>query len=165
MRTTALAKKDALISDLIAVRKGVLDAASALAPKAQDVVFLGQWSVKDLLAHLAGWDDTNLEAVQQIRAGQLPAFYSYYDRGWKTYNARLVADYRRDRVDESLSVVEASHRNLIEFLKTVPAEEFHNDRGLRFRGYKVTIARLLQAEIDDERQHHAQVKEFIAESA
>lgn len=160
MSTKAQAKKDKIISELVEARRRILDAAASLSPTEQDEIFLGVWSVKDLLAHLVGWDFTNLEAAKAILAGQTPDFYSYHDRDWKTYNARLVAEYKRDDFADLLSSVEDSHQTLIDFLKTIPAEEFDKDRGVRFKGYKVTIARLLQVEIDDEKTHHRQIEEF-----
>ena|GEM_PF-6482877 len=36
--------------------------------------------------------------------------------------------------------LERSHRELIEFLAAIPAEEFSKDRGLRSGQYKVTVA-------------------------
>ena len=156
----AQAKKDKIIAELVEARGKILDAASSLSPADQDRVFLGVWSVKDLLAHLVGWDFANLEAAQAILAGQIPGFYAHYDRDWRTYNARLVAEYKREDFADLLASVEDSHQKLIGFLETIPAEEFDRDRGVRFKGYKVTIARLLQAEIDDEKTHHTQVDEF-----
>jgi len=50
---------------------------------------------------------------------------------------------------------------LIAYLRAVPAAEFNRDRGLRAGRYKVTIARLLRAETDDERKHCAQIREFL----
>jgi hypothetical protein len=132
----AQAKKEKIISELIETRRKILDAASSLSPEKQDEVFLGVWSVKDLLAHLVGWDFTNLEAAKSLLAGQLPSFYSYYDRDWKTYNARLVAEYKRDDFAELLSSVEDSLQQLTDFLETIPAEEFDKDRGVRHKGYK-----------------------------
>jgi hypothetical protein len=136
-----------------------------LAPEDQDELFLGVWSVKDLLAHLAGWDFSNLEAAQAILAGKVPAFYAYHDRDWKTYNAGLVTEYKREDLADLLAWVEDSHQQLVNFLKTIPAEEFDKDKGVRFKGYKVTIARLLQAEIEDEKSHHRQVEEFVERKA
>ncbi len=160
MGTKAQAKKDAIIAELVTTRGKILDAASSLPAEKQDEVFLGVWSVKDLLAHLVGWDFTNLEAAKALLAGQLPEFYSYHDRDWKTYNARLVAEYKRDDFAELLSSVEHSLQQLVAFLETVPAEEFDKDRGVRYKHYKVTIARLLQAETKDEKTHHKQIEEF-----
>jgi uncharacterized damage-inducible protein DinB len=52
--TQAQARKDQIISGLVDVRNQILDAASELSPIEQGQVFLGIWSVKDLLAHLVG---------------------------------------------------------------------------------------------------------------
>jgi len=162
MGESAQEKKDKIVFELVEARRKILDTASSLPPEKHDEVFLGAWSVKDLLAHLVGWDYTNIQAVGDLLEAKLPAFYSYYDRDWKTYNARLVEEYRKDDFVELLASVEASHRELIDFLKAVPAEEFEKDRGIRSGRYKVTIARILQAEADDEKEHHSQIKEFGA---
>lgn len=162
MSAQARAKKDEIIAELIKARRKILDAAALLSPAEQDQVFLGVWSVKDLLAHLVGWDFANMEAAKALLAGQLPGFYSHYDRDWKTYNARLVAEYKKDDFADLLSSVEDSHQKLIDLIRAIPAKEFDKDRGVRFKGYKVTIARLLQVEANDEKTHHAQIEEFRA---
>lgn len=160
MSSQAQIRKDQIISGLIDTRNRILNAASELSPAEQDQVFLGIWSVKDLLAHLIGWDYSNLEASEAVLEGQLPGFYSYRDRDWTSYNARLVAEHRREDFEELLVAVNASHRKLINFLQTIPAEEFDRDREVRFRRYKVTISCLLQAEIKDEERHYQQIKAF-----
>ena len=160
MSSKAQEKKDEVISDLIEARRQILNVAYTLPPDKRDEVFLGVWSVRHLLAHLVGWDLTNIEAVKAMLDGRLPGFYSQYDRGWKTYNACLVEQYQKQEFAEFLSSVEKSHRQLVDFLGTIPADEFDKDRGLRFKRYKVTIARLLQAEADDEKEHSEQISEF-----
>ncbi len=160
MSAKAQAKKAEIISELVEARRRILNAVSSLPAEKQDEVFLGVWSVKDLLAHLVGWDFTNLEAAKALLTGELPEFYSYRDRDWKTYNARLVAKYKRDDFAELLASVEDSLQKLVAFLETVPAEEFDKDRGVRYRRYKVTIARLLQADTRDVKTHYQQIEEF-----
>ena len=95
----------------------------------------------------------------------MPAFYAHYDRDWQTFNARLVAEYKRDDYTDLLAIVEDAHRKLIDSVRAIPAEEFNKDRGVRFKGYKVTIARTLEAETKDERKHHAQIVAFATRSA
>jgi hypothetical protein len=147
----AQARKDEIIRGLVEARANILDAARFLSPAEQDQVFLGVWSIKDLLAHLAGWDYTNLEAVQEILEGQKPSFWEHYDRNWKSYNARLVAEYRREDRDELLAVVQESHRKLIDYLQAVPADEYLKHK---------SMASLLRAEAKDEEKHHGQVETF-----
>ena len=85
-------KKDELIADLIETRRKILDITSSFPPAKHDEVFLGIWSVKDLLAHLIGWDATNRQAVKAIRMGKLPDFYAYIDRDWQTYKCPPSAE-------------------------------------------------------------------------
>jgi hypothetical protein len=163
-RKTAADKKDALISGLIEARRNILEAASSLPPDQHDEVFLGIWSVRDLIAHLRGWDVTNQAAARDILAGTLPAFYEHYDRDWRTYNASLVKKHKRGDLANLIESARRSHQILASFLRRMPPEELERDRGLRFKGYIVTIARLLQAEIDDERIHHQQIHDFARSS-
>ncbi len=159
MKIKAQAKKEQIIADLIDARRQILNAAARLPVDQRDDVFLGAWSVQDLLAHLVGWDLANLAAADEVLADQLPAFYAYHDRDWQTYNAHLVAQHKKADWSAMVAAVEGSHRDLIERVRAIPAEELDRDRGVRYRGWKVTIARLLQAEAGDEKQHAAQIRE------
>ncbi len=143
--------KDELIQALANARRKVMEAAQALAPGQRDEIMLGVWSAKDVLAHMAGWDDTNRQAVAEILSDQRPGFWQYRDRDWQSYNARLVAQYRRDDWVELLAVLEETHRALIEYLQALPAEEYARHPA---------IGRLLRTEAKDEEQHARQIDEF-----
>lgn len=158
--TKAEIKKQESITQLAAVRRNIINVASSLLPEKQEEVFLGVWSIKDLLAHLVGWDFANIEAMHAIRAGQLPGFYAHHDPDWRTFNSQLVAQFRQDDFRAMLSSVADSHQQLVALLETIPAHEFDKDYGVRFKGYKVTITRTVQAEAKDEEKHFAQIQEF-----
>lgn len=160
MSTLTEWSKEEIISALVEARRKILDVAYALPPDRRDEVFLGTWSAQDLLAHLVGWDYTNIEATKSILAGELPEFYSQHDRDWASYNALLIERHKSEDYAELLRSVEASHRALLDLLATVPADEFERDRGLRYKRHKVTIARLLQVEAEDEEEHCRQMREF-----
>lgn len=160
MGTREQRKKDNIISALTEARRKILHVAYTLPREKQGEVFLGEWSIQDLLAHLVGWDYTNMAATKSILSGELPEFYSHHDRDWASYNALLVQRHKTEDYAELLHSVEASHRALVDLLATVPEDEFEKDRGVRYKRLKVTIARLLQAEAEDEEEHHQQIKEF-----
>ena len=160
MSTREQQKKEGIVSALTQARRKILDVAYALPPEKQDEVFLGVWSVADLLAHLIGWDYTNLQGTKSILRGELPGFYSHRDRDWETYNALLVERHKEGDFTELLYAVETSQRALMGFLATVPDSEFDKDRGVRYKRYQVTLARLLQAEAEDEEEHARQIKAF-----
>ena len=162
MKTALDIRKVQLIDGLQQARKGILAELSALPSEKRNEAFLGTWSAYDLVAHLIGWDFTNIQAAKDILADQLPQFYAHRDHDWRTYNAELVREYGQENWDEVLADVANSCHELIAFFGTIPAEEFDRDRGIRFRGYKVTIARLLEADVKDVTTHAAQVAAFRA---
>jgi hypothetical protein len=154
-----------LIADFEAARQEVLAAVKALAPAERDTPFLGIWSAHDIVAHLVGWDYANLEAIDAVRSGQLPAFYEYYDRDWRTYNAGLVARHKQETLDQTASLAATSHQALLSALAAIPAKDVSHDYGVRSPGRRrVTIAMLIGAEARDERKHAEQIREFAAQS-
>lgn len=161
MNAKTQAKKGELLTELRRTRAEIIAEASALSVEEQNTVFLGVWSVKDLLAHLVGWDYANTEGTKSVMAGKLPPFYNQHDRDWQTYNALLVRKYKRESLEELLALAKSSQHQLIEFLKTLPPEALNKDFNVRFRGYKVTIQRLLEAEIKDEQVHCRQIMDFF----
>lgn len=118
----------------------------------------------ELLAHLAGWDETNRKAAREILRNKLPGFYRYHDRDWAKYNSILVRKYARPNLRELTALLKKTQAVLIDYLSTVSADDFWKDRGIRFRGWKVTIGRLLEAEYHDEEEHYLQLKRFAQTS-
>jgi hypothetical protein len=154
-------QKEALIKDLVETRRAMIDIAQALPSEMQYRVFLGVWSAADLIAHLIGWDYTNIEAIGRIQAGELPAFYAHRDRDWKTYNEYLVGRYKREDFDELLHDVAVSHQKMTRSLEQLPAKVYSKDHGVRVGSYRVTIERLMQAELKDEKEHLQQLVGFV----
>jgi len=147
-------RKTRLLADLVAARQAVRDAAAAVPAGRWDEVFLGTWSIVDLLAHLVGWDFANLEAAQAILAGRRPAFWTHHDRDWATFNARLVAEYRRDDPAELLALLEDSHRQLLAFVEAIPPEALFQAHG------HDRISTILRVEARDEQEHARQIREL-----
>jgi hypothetical protein len=157
-------KKELTLSALVAARQNILAEVAGLSSEQQNQIFLGIWSIKDLLAHLTGWDITNMEAVKSVLQSQVPSFYQYRDHDWQTYNAMLVSQYKQDSFQTLLAAVNDSHEKLVALVQTIPPANFNKDFGVRFRGYKVTIQRLLEAETKDEQTHHKQIIDFFKDS-
>ena len=156
-----IVRKEKVVSNLIKARQNVLAEASKRSAAEQGQVFLGIWSIRDLVAHLIGWDKTNLEAAKSVLKGQVPSFYEHRDPDWRTYNAMLVRKHKKGSTQELIAAAKRSQEKLLKFLQTIPPEQFNKDFGVRFRGYKVTIQRLLEAETEDEQTHARQITDFF----
>lgn len=161
MRTTRDEKKRALLDGMIAARRELLSAARCFPKDEADTPFLGIWSVKDLVAHLIGWDHTNLEALTQILAGQYPTFFRYYDKDWATYNQQLVRTYSQPALSALLEDAQASHVRLVTFLEALPPDVVVKGKARSEGGRTVTIANLLRAETADEGTHAAQIHGYL----
>ena len=156
-------RKAELIARLKDVRKRILTQASVLDPEKREEIYLGTWSVREMLAHLAGWDETNIKAADEILEEGLPSFYEFSGKNWASYNAMLVEEYSIDDYEELISLVQKTHTELVDKVEDISADEVWKDRGIRARGWKVTIGRLLEAELRDEEEHHSQLRAFIEE--
>jgi hypothetical protein len=156
-------QKAVLLGKLRTVRERILALASSLPEEKHHESYLGTWSVMEMLAHLAGWDQTNAASAREILAGELPAFYEHAGGDWAEYNAMLVARYSKEDLSDAISLVRATHAKMLEDVEGIPADELLKDRGIRAKGWKVTIARLLEAELQDEEKHLLQLKAFAEE--
>jgi uncharacterized damage-inducible protein DinB len=165
MRKATGQKQRELIDNLLTARRMVLDAARKFRPDQYDELFLGTWSIKDLLAHLAGWDATNIQAVDEILSGKYPTFLQYYDKDWQSYNRKLIQEHIKPSLDELLDHAQASHRQLIVFLEALPAEAVVMGKARNEKGRTVSIANLLKAEAADELTHAAQITAYLRKAA
>jgi hypothetical protein len=154
-------RKRQLIEGLVIARSKVMEAARAIPASQAEEQFLGVWSIKDLVAHLIGWDYTNLQAVKEIMNGQPPTFFQYFDKDWGSYNRRLVAQYIRGSLDELLVDAETSHLHLVGYLETLTARDIVHGKAGRENGRSTTVRNLLQAETRDELKHAEQILRYL----
>lgn len=161
MRKTTENWKAALINGLVDARRSLILAAREVPVDQRNAIFLGTWCIKDLLAHLVGWDFTNTQAIQEILSGKAPSFFTFYDKDWQSYNARLVQEYRIEPFEALLEEAANSHAQFIEYLQSLSADVIVNGKGRSPKGRTITIRNLLTAETSDEDKHLEQVRAFI----
>ena len=154
-------RKKNLIRDFNDTRLSILRATRGLPGEKVSEVFLGSWGILDLLAHLHGWDLTNMASAASILSGELPDFYVEYDKDWASYNAKLIAEHKRGDLELMVALVEESRSSLVDFLEQLSPEEIFGDYGVRRGRYKITINKLIEAETKDERTHLDQIRQFL----
>ena len=162
MKTENQPAKAALLNDFRENRATILACARTWPADQVETIFLGEWCVLDLLAHFSGWDDANREAVTAVQAGRLPEFYAHKDADWRSFNASHVRKYRRPNLAEQIELAEQTFGALMDSLMTLDAEAFNRDYGVRYKGWKVIIARLVESELHDERIHLEQMKTWLS---
>ena len=148
-----------LIDSLAETREAIKTAAQSVAIGRRTEPFVGAWNLCDLLAHLVGWDYTNVEAVFEFRQGKLPSFYEAHDPGWKRYNATLLERHGTDNWDALNVALSLSGQAVVTMLRTLSDDEV-TESPVRWRGRPVSIATILRAAIRDEREHLEQIRQF-----
>jgi len=93
----------------------------------------GEWSVKDLIAHVTSWEEEALKHLPTILEGKRPPRYSVTYGGIDAFNAQVMAQKKTLSLAEVLRQRDETHRQLIDFLQRVPEEEFTSETRFRRR--------------------------------
>jgi hypothetical protein len=108
------------------------------------------WSVKELLAHLAGWDAVTRDALRG-HAVNAPAAIPARD-GIDAYNARSVAAHQGLNYEQTLEDWGRTREELRQALTATPAEKLGEKLVFPW-GPKGTVARLVTIIAGHEQEH------------
>jgi hypothetical protein len=93
---------------------------------------VGDWSVKDILAHVTIWEEEALKHLPLIIAGGRPPRYVTYG-GIDAFNAQMIAQKRDLALADVRWQHEDTHRRLIDFVRSAPADQFARETRARRR--------------------------------
>ena len=93
----------------------------------------GEWSVKDLLAHVTWWEEEALKHLPGILRGVRPPRYSVLYGGIDAFNAKMTAEHQALSLGEARRQAADVHRRLVEYLQTIPDEQFASETRFRRR--------------------------------
>jgi Protein of unknown function (DUF1706) len=94
---------------------------------------VGDWSVKDILAHVTWWEEEALKYLPLIIKDSKPPRYSAQYGGIDAFNA-LMTERRQDlSLASVLQQQEDTHRRLVDYLQSVPEEQFTRETRFRHR--------------------------------
>ena len=93
---------------------------------------IGHWSVKDLMGHVATWEEESLEALGLIMRGEPTPRYLRYG-GINSFNAKRWEEHRDSDLEDTRHRFLTTHARLLGFLRGVPAELFASETRFRRR--------------------------------
>jgi len=91
----------------------------------------GNWSVKDILAHITTWEEEALKHLPFILEGGTPPRYSDEYGGIDAFNALMTKQKAGLALSDVLKQQEEIHSRLLDYVRRAPEEQF--TRGTRFR--------------------------------
>jgi hypothetical protein len=91
----------------------------------------GDWSIKEILAHISTWEAESLKHLPDILEGRKPALFVLY--AVSMINALMAEKMRSLSLFEVQDLLASTHRQLIEYLESLPAELFTVESRFRRR--------------------------------
>lgn len=91
----------------------------------------GNWSVKDVIAHVTWWEEEALRHLPLIIKGGRPPRYSVKYGGIDAFNALMTEQKRDLSLSDVLKQQDQTHRRLVAYVQSAPEEHF--TRETRFR--------------------------------
>ena len=143
-----------MLARLAAERAGLLEQLIGLDETAlTEVPVLDDWTVKDLLAHIAVWDRWELREMKRMLGGEAPDRTAVRDMD--AYNAAAVAAWRDRALAEVLVELQGARAALVVWLRALPEEEFFRRR--LFDGEDWSFPGLLEIQWQHDAEHAAQI--------
>jgi len=120
---TTEAKTKAL-ADLAAAHVGFKETARAIPDEKLTVVMLGEWSAKDVIAHVSSWNELSALDLRRIGRGHVPCLAAFREADVDEWNAFLMRGRRLFPPAQVLHELEGCYDMLVEALETVPEAMF-----------------------------------------
>ena len=116
--------KDELLLSAAREYKAFHQALHGLNEEQMAEVWLGTWSVREIVAHVSGWHREMLPALERLARGErpLPEGVSYDDVD--AWNARFAAAAGDREITELLLELDRSHEDFMQAAARVPAERW-----------------------------------------
>ena len=103
--------------------EGLKGAIAGLDETQMSAVWLGSWGVREIVAHISGWHDEMVPALERLARGEAAYPAGAYDDfdGW---NARFVEARKGVGARDLVHALDASHRELLSAASRLSDEHF-----------------------------------------
>jgi uncharacterized damage-inducible protein DinB len=148
-----------LLDDLVVARAELLSAIEGLSEQEMACPgVVGEWSVKDTLAHIAAWDQETRAVIRAFVTQEEPVFdYKISGkRGFAKWNAQQVEKRRDLSVAQILAEMEEARQELVELVQGLTEEQLSRRAVPPWR-YPTTARRNLEIQAGHDREHAEQI--------
>jgi hypothetical protein len=116
--------KEELLNEAAREYKALHEALQGLNESQMTEVWLGTWSVRDIVAHIAGWHTEMAPALERLTRGERPIREGVSYDDVDAWNARFTEARRRTTVADVLLELDKTHESFLRAAAAVPAERF-----------------------------------------
>lgn len=146
-----------IIGELEYGRSTLLEAINGLSERElTELHVFGNWTVRDILAHIIGWDYRtiqNLPLIVADRANEIPAIEV------DSFNQESLAKWGGKSIPELLSQIESTHRQILDIIAGLAHVEI--DKRHHRNGRVITIrSYVIYTMMEHDRQHAAEIEQW-----
>lgn len=124
---------------------GLLQAIEGLEEDDMKVKWFGDWGVREILAHLAAWDEENRKVLKSIIYGKLPTMfkgtngYPELEERVDAMNKMFVEQREHYSINKILSELSENRKSLIASIEKNCPSDLSKDYGVRWGRIPITL--------------------------
>ncbi len=123
---------------------------------------LYEWTPRDIVAHLIGWNSLMIESSLSILAGKPPAYYDDTPNNYSHINASYTAKFSSQSKQELLANLKSTMEGFEAFILGLSDEELAADHGIRhYSGSPATVGKIIASLAGDYQYHTQQISEWL----
>ena len=149
------AEKEALIAELDCARERLNLILDRVTPQ---VEIYPSWKLKQVLDHVAGWDDAVIAAILSHSRGDVPAVTA--PRGIDYYNAETVTTRESLPLEHSRREYDVTREQLKQAIRDMPSDKFTQPFVSPW-GRAGTMAWLVKIFVEHELEHAREIEEIL----
>jgi hypothetical protein len=119
------------------------------------------WKLKQVLDHVAGWDDAVIASIEAHAHGEVPAVTA--PRGIDYYNAETVTTREALPLSTTRMEYEATRQALKELILSLPDEKYEQPFIAPW-GHQTTVADLVEIFIEHENEHAHEIEQILQQA-
>ena len=149
--------RDKQLTDLRTAYESFLETVNRLTPESF-LRPLGDWTPRDIVAHLIGWNRITLVGCGQVREGSEPFYFYDGTNDYRIINAGFIRRFDSAERKVLLDDLAATLDTLLAYLPTINESEWEADTGVvHYRGGPATVARCVDSLVRDYGKHRLEI--------
>jgi hypothetical protein len=125
---------------------------------------LGNWSPRDIVAHLIGWNRAVVRGSRQLLDGELPFYDEDPGPDYSKVNARFITEAASTDKGELLADLWSSIGDLERFLASLDPDAWQQLTDVVHRNERLSVRATVDELIEDYYHHSRQIREWVAAS-
>lgn len=130
-------------------------------PESKFLQPIHEWTPRDVLAHLIGWNRLYMIGLPEIKSGVEPSYFSDTYNDYRNVNAKSVEMFNQTNQGLLIDELENSFHDLKNYLISLDSDDWKTDFGVTYRGSTTTIAEEVAELIQDYDDHREEIQAWV----